>query len=118
MMRLRFSTSVLMSIVCLAALVFAASSYSGSLDLDSLIALTASVPVLGLLCTAPLGACLKRGEKRGFWLGFAVFGWSSVIAGWLTHDFPIGFFAVVGSIPFGYIGGTIGRKFAAERSGE
>ena len=51
-------------------------------------------------------------------LGFAVFGWASVIAGWLTHDFPIGFFAVLGSIPFGYIGGTIGRKFAAERSGE
>jgi hypothetical protein len=113
-MRFRFSISVMMAVVFLAGIVFAESAYGGSSNLNFIIILTPSVPVLGLLCTAILGASLKRDEKRGFWLGFAVFGWAFFVVGWLGL-FRLPVLAVLGRVPFGYIGGVIGRSFAAER---
>jgi hypothetical protein len=35
---------------------------------------------LGMLCTAVVGACSRRGRARPPWLGFAVFGWAYALA--------------------------------------
>src|SRR5688500_10194300 len=48
----------------------------GALESDS--ALVASLTFslhLGLLGVATVGACVARGNRRVFWIGFAVFGW-------------------------------------------
>src|SRR5947209_18656592 len=63
-MRFRFSLAVLISVVRLAALVFAASAYDGRDGLEVVIVVTPCLAALGLLCTAVLGACLGRGTRR------------------------------------------------------
>jgi hypothetical protein len=66
----RISISGLMFLVILVALAFAAFRNPTELWAGSLFALT-----LGMLLLAPVGVAYRGGDKRLFWVGFAVFGY-------------------------------------------
>jgi len=51
------------------------SGGSGPSDASAAWVAIAATITLGLLLTAVLGAVLRRGPARAFWLGFALFGW-------------------------------------------
>jgi hypothetical protein len=67
----RFSVSdllctVVFCAVCLTCLKFASSLWADAFDFL----------ILGLLTLAVLGVFYRRGERRGYWAGFALFGWT------------------------------------------
>ncbi len=108
----RYSMTVSMAVLCLAGIVIAASADdNGSPDGGVTVLLTLCVVGLGLVCTAILKASLNR----GFWPGFAMFGLAFVLFGWVRLGFQGTILPLVGSLPFGYIGGVIGRAFGVER---
>ena len=81
MKHLRFSVTSVLIAVTLLGLAF------GALESDSLFVASLVFTLnLGLLCVAAVGALAARGNRRVFWLGFAVFGWvySLIAFGWLA----------------------------------
>jgi hypothetical protein len=112
MIRLRFRLSTLMAVVLLAATVFSIGHLTGDIEVPLIAA--GGLMILGVLGTATLGAIYRRGERRAFWVGFALFGWPlalvSMLLGLGESEF---LFLVPTALPFGWIGGVIARKFAA-----
>ena len=88
MKHLRFSVTTVLIAVTLLGLAF------GALESDSqLVGSLVFTLNLGLLCVAAVGALAALGNRRVFWLGFAVFGWvySLIAFGWLasaTRAYP------------------------------
>lgn len=70
----RFSIAGLMGVVVVCGLGFAALRTDSPIWAHATLSLT----LLALL-TAILGAAIRRGRSRAFWLGFAVFGWTYLV---------------------------------------
>jgi hypothetical protein len=73
--RPRFSIAGLMVVVLVCAVGVAALRYASEAWAGAMFTLA-----LGVLAAAGLGAVYRRGRKRAFWLGAAVFGWGYLAA--------------------------------------
>ncbi len=67
----QFSLSVLLVLVALCAAGLMCLMFASSPVVSGLLS-----AVLGLLTVAILGVVYRRGERRAFWAGFALFGWT------------------------------------------
>jgi len=67
----QFSISVFLGFVALSAAGLMCLMFASSPGVSAL-----SSAVLGLLTLAILGVAYRRGERRAFWAGFALFGWT------------------------------------------
>ena len=74
MKKFRISVGGLMVVVVIAAIGIAALRSASELWASFILTLT-----FGILATASLGALLRRGERRAFWIGFAAFGWGYIV---------------------------------------
>jgi hypothetical protein len=111
-MRLRFSIGGLMALIAYFAALFAGTVVWG--DPMTMVGLGLMSVELGVLCSAVLGVAYSRGSRRGFWAGFALFGWALAIVGFWESQ-SLGPLALYGVLPFAYLGGLAGQGFA-ERS--
>jgi WD40 repeat protein len=75
MRRFRYSIAGLLGLVLFVAVAFAALRQADELWDSALFSLT-----VGLLLTSVLLAIHRTGRKRAFWLGFALLGWTYLIA--------------------------------------
>jgi hypothetical protein len=105
-----------MAVTVLAALSLAVPAASAEGLLVSVV-IASTMLIVGMLCTAILGAVFRRGPDRAFWLGFAVFGWVFFALALVFTLAQHRLFAIVGSLPFAYIGGSVARRFAAAEGG-
>jgi len=113
MNRLRFRLSTLMAVVLLAATVFSTGHLTGNIEVPLIAA--GGLIILGILGAAILGAIYRRGERRVFWVGFTMFGWSLALICLLLASGESEFlFLMPTALPFGWIGGVIARRFAAD----
>lgn len=122
MKRTRWSPTLLelIGVVALAAILFGVVAHAP--DALLLLLLMAEILVsLGLLATAILGIIYRRGEKRAFWVGFSLFGmpcflWILILlVFWFPgpRDAEILLTMLLGVPVYAWIGGSIGRRFAA-----
>ncbi len=70
MRRIHFSLARLMGFVLVACCVIASLRVASKLLADAIL-----FPTLGIMAMAILGAVYRAGNRRAFWLGFALFGW-------------------------------------------
>ncbi|QDV38247.1 hypothetical protein [Tautonia plasticadhaerens] len=112
-MRFRFSIGGMMALVAYCAALFGAAAFLSGVD-PVMMTLAGGLMSLelALLCSALLGVAYCRGARRGFWAGFAVFGWALALFGIVAFRGELGALAVFGVLPFSYIGGLVGRGFA------
>jgi hypothetical protein len=85
LMRFRFSIAGIMGAVVVLAVGFAGLSAASALWASAVFSLTVT-----LLVTAILGAVACRGPSRIAWLGFALFGWTYVLATFWLWPVPNG----------------------------
>jgi hypothetical protein len=78
---LRLSIAGLMSIVLATALGFAALRNGSAASAGGLFLATQAT-----LALASVGALCRRGEKRAWWIGFALFGWIYLVCSFAPHD--------------------------------
>ena len=67
----QFSLSVFLGVVALCAVGLSCLMFASTPGVSAL-----PSAVLGLLTLALLGVIYRRGERRAFWTGFAIFGWT------------------------------------------
>ncbi len=115
--RFRITISMIMCVVVLAAVAFAASSNGPGPELFIAGLILGNLGVLGSLQAAILGILYRRGPARAFWIGYALFGWPVFL--WVLvlyhYDGPpdgIVLYLLAGVVPFGWLGGTIAKQFA------
>jgi hypothetical protein len=119
--RPNLTISDMMAGVVLAATVFAASAGVPNPPLLAGVILLCLF-VMGLLAVSVLGVIYRRGERRAFWLGFALFGWPAFA--WVLyllsysppHPDSIIPALLVAVVPYAWIGGSVARKFVARGS--
>src|SRR5205823_11976030 len=83
---LQFSLAGQLGIVAFFGLAFAAVSSPSMLWAMMMVML-----VWGVLLFAILGILFRRGERRAFWAGFAVFGWGYLAFLFVAWVYPVGF---------------------------
>lgn len=117
-LRLRLTIGQMMAVVIILAVIFASSAGAPrAIGLAGV--MIGFLMNVGALAMAMLGVIYREGPARGFWLGFAGFEGPPfaflmylLSAGPGPDDLLIAML-LGGVLPFAWIGGTIGKQFAA-----
>lgn len=107
---LRVRISTLMAFILLCGMIAAMARF---FDEEVAVVFGGLLLVLGVLGSGILGVVYRRGEKRAFWVGFTVFGWSLVLPLMVLLQQDMEFLLFAPAVPpFAWIGGAIARGFA------
>ncbi len=113
MHRPRFRISSLIAVVFALAPLFAIAA-NNAVGVESIVMLFGCLAVHFVVSIAVVGAVVRRGRNRAFWIGFAVFGglWLSFL--WLlisANDASELLLLALAVPPLGFLGGQIGQGF-------